>query len=426
MSRIGNAWRALRGASGVETKGFLTSEEAFAIFGAINTASGISISAEVALRVPAVLSATRAISEAVGQLPLTLYRRSANGTKKALAPSEHPVARVLERPAPWIGDTEFRRQMQADVLLHGNAYAVVVKVNGEPRELHRIDPRLVSVTYDIFTAEPHYRIGIATDGAREYSWSEVLHLRALGTNGAIGIGILTLAKEAIALALILETHAAKLFSRGAKPSGVLETPKVLSPKVVKQLRESFEAAHSGAEQSGNTLVLEEGMKFTSTQLTSVDSQFLQLREFSILEIARACRVPPHMVGALDKTTHSNVEELGSQFLTFTLAPWLAIWEDAIERTLIDPAEQDELCAEFDTIGIARADIEKRMAAYQSGIQSGVLLLNEARALEGLPPVEGGDTPMRSVQVEPLTAINPSTEVVPPAMLPAPSKLRAAA
>lgn len=376
------------------------------------TLSGLSISAENALRVPSVANATKAIADAIGQLPLGLYRRNPKGGKTLIQAADHPIAQLIEQPSPWVGKTEFRRQLAADCLLLGNAYAVVVRVNGEPRELHRIDPRLVAVTFDIWTNEPTYRIGIAPNAAREYAWTDMVHIRALGLNGVTGLGIVETAREAIALALVLEAHATQLFSRGAKPSGLLETAKTLSPEAVKRLRESFQETSGGVDRAGRTLVLEEGMIFKPIQLTSTDSQFLQLREFAVLEIARAFRVPPHLLQMLDRTTHSNAEELGAEFLALTLSPWLSIFEDSFHRTLIADDDKNELSFGFETAAIARADITKRFAAYSAGIESGVLTLNEARGLEGLPPVEGGDTPMRSVQTIPLSAVDPATQGAP--------------
>lgn len=379
----------------------LSSPAALEIFGAPATTSNLPMDALSAMRVPALQQGVKLISEAVATLDCQLFREGADGRER-VAPKDHPVARLLERPNPWTGETEFKRQLVADFLLWGNGIAPVSRVRGEPRELHRADPRAVNIIVDMTTGEPSYGVAMQAGGTRDYRWQDVIHLRNASLDNARGLGIVHLGAAAIVLALTLEGHADSLFARGARPGGVLEMPGRMSKEIMERLRVSFSNIYSGVHNSGKTAILEQGVKFQALQLASTDAQFLENRKFQILEVARLLNIPPVLLGDLEHATLNNAAELSQAFLDRTVAPIIELFEDALERTLLTDEERDAGYAiEFDVTNFVRADVEKRFGAYKSGIESGVLLLNEARDREGLGPVEGGDQPMRSVQTIPL-------------------------
>jgi HK97 family phage portal protein len=379
----------------------LSSPAALELFGAPASGSGVHVDALTALRVPAVAAGVKLISEAVATLDVHLIRGTATGREKVAA-TDHPASRVLERPVPWLGETEWKRQIVADAVLWGDGLALVNRVRGEPRELPRIDPRSCSIVVDLATGEPRYGVALQEGGTQEFSYADVVHLRGPTLDGAKGLGLVNLGAEAIALALILEGHATKLFSRGARPAGVLELSGKATKDILDRLKESFAAIYGGTHGAGRTAILEQGTKFTPLQLSSVDAQFLELRRFQTLEIARLLNIPAVLLNDLEHATLNNSATLAQLFLDRTIAPILELFEDALERVLLTEEERDGgYCIEFDTSNFVRADLDKRFAAYKSGIESGVYLLNEARDREGLPPVKGGDQPMRSVQTIPL-------------------------
>ena len=393
----------------------LASPDVLSIFGVTPSASGVAVDAMAALRVPAIQNGVRVIAEAVGQLDLQLFRNDGTGPKR-VEPKDHPVARVLERPNPWTGAFEFQRQLTLDSILWGDGLALIVRVGGEVRELHRIDPRSCTINVNLTTTEPEYTVSMQNGGSYVYGYRDILHLRNLTLDGVRGLGLVHLAKETIGLSIVLQRHAAKLFGRGARPSGVLEYAKTLSEQVAKRLKAQFEGQHGGAENAGGTLVLEEGMTFKPMTFSSTDAQFIEMRRFEVLEAARLLKLPPHLLADMQFSAgRANVEDLGMQFLSGVLSPILELYEDAIERTLLTDEERDSYCVEFDESDLIRADTEKRFAAYKTGTETGVYTINEARAKEGLPPIEGGDTPMRSVQSQPLGAASPDpSPAVPPA------------
>lgn len=385
----------------------LSSPAALELFGAPATSSNIPVDALAVLKVPAFNAGIRLISEAIGSLDWRLCREAPDG-RETIAPKSHPVAKLLEQPCPWISETEFKRTLVSDYLIFGNGLAIVARVNGEPREIHRADPRVSNIIQDMTTGEPSYSVAMTEGGTREYGWRDIVHIRNTTLDGTRGLGLVNLAREAVALSLLLESYAAGLFGRGARPSGVLEMPKALSEDALKRLRHSFTAIYAGGDNAGRTAILESGVKFTPLQISSVDSQFIEMRRFQIQEAARLLNIAPTLLADLEHATLNNSAELRQQFLDMTLLPVIELFEDALELALL--SEDDRAAGfeiEIDTSNFVRNDVEKRFGAYKTAIESGAMTLNEVRDREGLPPVDGGDTPMRSVQTLPLHSAAPA-------------------
>ncbi|TVR11935.1 MAG: phage portal protein [Salinarimonadaceae bacterium] len=362
-------------------------EKLLEIFGASpSTSSGVAITPETALRVPSVACAVRTIAESVAQLPVHLYRRDEQTGAKARA-TDHPAYALIHDDAnEWTSAYELKLAIMVDALVRGNGYAFVNRVGGEPREIIRLDPGTVRV--DLSMGAPRYFVRQAS-GEREIAREDVIHIRALSLDGAIGKSPVNLAAEAIGIALAQEGHAGRIFGNGGRPSGVLKAPGKLSAQAADRLRQRWGDVHAGGA-SGKTAVLEEGMDFVPLTFTSVDLQFLELRSFQVIEIARAFRVPPHLLFELGRATWANSEEMGRVFLTYTLMPWLKQWEGALRRALFTREERSTHFAEFLVDDFARADLESRASAYSSLIAARVLNPNEARAMENRAPYEGGE------------------------------------
>ena len=364
------------------------SPELIALFGGAPSAAGVTVTPESSLRCPTVYASVKVLAESVSQLPLHLYRRTDDGGKERA--SDHPLAELLNGMAnEWTDAADFRLAMQTALCLHGNAFAFINRSSGQIIELIHIPTRAVTVLTDSLTLEPSYRIS-SESGVRDYSFADILHLKTLGTEPNVGLSPVMQARDAIGLSMAMEQHAGKLFSQGARPSGVFKYSKTLGPDAMQRLRDSFNAGHAGGENAGRTLILEDGMDFAPLQFTAVDMQFLELRRHQVAEIARVFRIPLHLLQELERATHNNAEAMGQQFLSLTLLPWLKIWEAGIRRALLTPEERKVYFAEFLTDDLARADLAARFAAYAQAVTNGLLSPNEIRASENRTPYPGGD------------------------------------
>ena len=200
-----------------------------------------------------------------------------------------------------------------------------------------------------------------------------------------------MAKNAIGMAIACEEFGAKFFANGANPSGVLEHPGTLKDPA--KVRDSWNAAFGGSSNAHKVAVLEEGLKYTPISISPNEAQFLETRKFQIDEIARIFRVPPHMVGDLEKSSFSNIEQQSLEFVKYTLDPWVSRWEQAMIRSLLSQTEKPIYFLKFNVDGLLRGDYQSRMNGYATARQNGWMSANDIRELENLdriPAEEGGD------------------------------------
>lgn len=220
---------------------------------------------------------------------------------------------------------------------------------------------------------------------------DVLHIPGLGFDGLVGYSPIAMAKNAIGLAIAAEEYGSKFYANGAAPSGVLEHPGTI--KDPSRVRESWQNTFGGSGNSNKVAVLEEGMKYTPISISPNEAQFLETRKFQINEIARIFRVPPHMVGDLEKSSFSNIEQQSLEFVKYTLDPWVIRWEQSIQRTLFTTEEKKSYFVKFNVEGLLRGDYASRMQGYATARQNGWMSANDIRELENLdliPDEDGGN------------------------------------
>ena len=361
------------------------------------TTSGKPVNEHTAMQMTAVYSCVRILAEAVAGLPLHLYKYTASGSKeKALS---HPLYFLLhDEPNPEMSSFVFRETLMTHLLLWGNAYAQIIRNGkGEVIALYPLMPNRMSVDRD-YSGALYYTYTRYSDEAPTMNGmtvtlrpSDVLHIPGLGFDGLVGYSPIAMAKNAIGMAIACEEYGAKFFANGAAPGGVLEHPGTI--KDPQKVRDSWNAAYQGSSNSHRVAVLEEGMKYQSIGISPEQAQFLETRKFQINEIARIFRVPPHMVGDLEKSSFSNIEQQSLEFVKYTLDPWVIRWEQAISRSLLRPDEKKLYFAKFNLDGLLRGDYVSRMNGYATARQNGWMSANDIRELENLdriPPELGGD------------------------------------
>ena len=359
--------------------------------------AGKNVTERSAMQMTAVYSCVRVLSEAVAGLPLHVYKyRSDGGKEKAL---NHPLYFLLhDEPNPEMTSFVFRETLMTHLLLWGNAYAQIIRNGkGEVVALYPLMPNRMTVDRDE-NRRLYYKYYRGNDEAirsKEYeiilSPYDVLHIPGLGFDGLVGYSPIAMAKNAIGLAIATEEYGAKFFANGAAPSGVLEHSGTL--KNPDKVRESWNATFGGSHNANKVAVLEEGMKYTPISISPEQAQFLETRKFQINEIARIFRVPPHMVGDLEKSSFSNIEQQSLEIVKYTLEPWLVRWEQSMVRSLLTPSEKREYFIKFNVDGLLRGDYASRMSGYATARQNGWMSANDIRELENLdriPAEEGGD------------------------------------
>ncbi len=376
-------------------------EELLQLFGALPFKPGLPISGERALDVPAVQGATRLLAETVAALPCHLFRRGAEGAKSR-ADDDRRYDLLHDRPAPWLTAPEVFESLVTDAIVFGHGFAVAARVQGEVRELYSVPRKAMTVEAEV-GEEPVYRLRTKT-GERTYSRTDVVHLTI-----ANGRGLVHPARNTIGLLASLTEYMSSLFRGGARPSGVVEIPSTMDAKS----RDNFQKALEGVDKrgAGAILRLPAGAKFTPTQFSSVDLQTVEIWRLGVLEICRAFRVPPSMLGEMTQATYGNAENSLREFLTLALHPILKRLEGALEIVFLNDDERRTHFIEFVTDDLARADLKTRMEAFTKAVGGPWLLANEARGADNRPPVEGGDVLRTPVNMAPAGA-NPSNQEPP--------------
>ena len=361
------------------------------------SASGKQVNERTSMQMTAVYSCVRILSEAVASLPLNVYRYTDTGGKEKAF--DHPLYRLLhDEPNPEMSSFIFRETLMTHLLLWGNAYAQIIRNGkGEVIALYPLMPDRMTVDRDS-NGRLYYKYRKSNDdaptmesGVVSLAPSDVLHVPGLGFDGLVGYSPIAMAKNAIGLAIAAEEYGSKFYANGAAPSGVLEHPGTLKDPT--RVRDSWNSTFGGSSNSHKVAVLEEGMKYTPISISPNEAQFLETRKFQINEIARIFRVPPHMVGDLEKSSFSNIEQQSLEFVKYTLDPWVIRWEQALYRTLLSEEEKKTFFFKFNVEGLLRGDYQSRMQGYATARQNGWMSANDIRELEDLdriPAELGGD------------------------------------
>jgi len=345
---------------------------------ASKTSAGISVNANNAIRVSAVMACVKVISESVGQLPVNLYRRMPEGGKEKAV--DHPLYSVLhDLPNDFMTSGELFETACVNLGLGGMAYHWIERDGrGRIRSVEPIEPYKVRVWRNEGSGSVFYKLdGDNTPVPAEKIW----RIRGWGSDKYVGLPPIDVSREAIALSIAGEQRAASMHKNAALPSGVVKTAGGMGPEALKLLKAHFAQTYAGSSEHGNTLWLDAGMEFTPLSHDADKSQFMESRRFQLQEIARGYRVPLHMIGDLDRATFSNIEQQSIEFVVYTLGPWLRRIEQSITRDLILPSERGQYFCKFNVNSLLRGDILARYDAYNKAILSGWLNRNEVRELE---------------------------------------------
>ena len=362
------------------------------------TTSGKPVNERTAMQTTAVYACVRILAEAVASLPLHVYEYQDDGGKKLV--HDHPLYYLLhDEPNPEMTSFVFRETLMSHLLIWGNAYAQIIRDGaGRVLGLYPLLPDKMDVQRDdrgniyyVYSRNSDENPMFKEYGDIRLKAEDVFHIPGLGFDGLIGYSPIAMAKNAVGMTLACEEYGARFFANGANPGGVLEHPGVL--KDPSKVRESWNSVYRGVNNAHKIAVLEEGMKYQQIGIPPEEAQFLETRKFQINEIARLYRIPPHMVGDLDKSSFSNIEQQSLEFVKYTLDPWVIRWEQSLQRSLLLPGEKGKYFIKLNVDGLLRGDYQSRMNGYAVGRQNGWFSANDIREMENMNPIpdeQGGN------------------------------------
>ena len=351
------------------------------------SSTGMSVTADSAMRVTAVYRAVNILAQTYASLPIGVYRKLENNGK--VRDFNHPLDQVLTRsPNKWQTSFEWREMMAGHFALRGRCYSEIISSGGKSvSELIPLHPDRVRP----FRA-PDGRLAFAyspANGGQRIILQDEMHFMhglSTGPDGITPLSPIGVCREAIGLALATEEHGARLFGNGTRLGGVLKMSGHLKDDAARlSLLKSWKEAYSGLRNTGKTALLEDGLDWQALGMTNEDAQFLESRKMQIAEIARIFGVPLHMLAELDRSTNNNIEHQGMEFVTHTVRPGAVRREEAMERDLLSGSSTLTHCIYFDLDGLMRGDSAARAAFNGSMLQNGVFNRNEVRISEGKNP-----------------------------------------
>lgn len=385
--------------------------------------SGAFVTPQTALGLTAVYAAVHVGSRDTAALPLAVYEKLPQGGLSLAA--GHPLNEILQ--VAFDAETDAfrgRRDSMAHVLGWGNGYLEIERSgrDGQVQALHLLHPaKTLPKRSD--KGALYYEL----DNSRRLAPEDCLHFAALGFDGLRGYSPITLCRQAIGAALAVEQFAAAFFGNSAIAKGVLSHPQKLTEEARNNLRRSVNEIHQGAQNAHQFLLLEEGMGYTQTSIPPEDSQFLQTRQFGVVDVARLFSMPPHKLGDYSQAHLANVEESNLDYLSATVVGWVTMLESQYNWKLLTASDRQRYVIRHDFSALLRGNTAARAAYYQIMRNTGAFSANDIRRAEGrnpLPPDAGGDTYIVQGQYVPLDQLGKKPEA-PPAEPVTASRLAAA-
>lgn len=375
------------------------------------SASGATVNERTAMQMTAVYACVRVLAESIASLPLHLFRREDNGNR--VKDEKSGLYFLLhDEPNPEMTSYIFRETLMTHLLLYGNAYAQILRNGrGDILGLYPLMPNRMSVERGddgrLFYRYTRYDSEALADKDSTVilTPADVLHIPGLSYDGLVGLSPIAACRNAVGAGLSADEYSSRYYANGAAPMGVLEHPGLI--KQPDKLRESWNAAFGGTRNAGKVAILEEGLKFTPISISPQDSQLLETRKFSVEEICRIFRVPPHLVQDLERATFNNIEQMSLDFVIYSLMPWVCRWEAALQRSLLKPEEKRNYEIRFNLDGLLRGSYESRMRGYQTAVNTGIFSVNDCRRLENmdiLSAEDGGDIHMVQGAMMPLSMV----------------------
>jgi len=359
-----------------------------------------SVSVDSALQISAVFACVKVLTESIAQLPWIVYERLGEYGEKGSKPAyNYGLYDVLHnRPNLWQTPFEYKSMIVGHAVIRGNHYSQIISgKRGYVDQLVPLNPDRMEV-FQLKDTTLLYKYRRPNGDVIDFTQDEIFHVRNMPMDGIIGLDPVSYARRNLSLAQNAETHGLAFFRNGARPGGVLKSPKPLTRETVDTLRRTWNEIHQGSRNYSKVAILEDGLDYKELGITNENAQFLETRNFQLRDIARMFRVPPHKIADLERATFSNIEHQALEFITDTIGPWMRCIEDASHRDLV--VDNNKYYTKFRPEAMLRGDIVTRYRAYQTGLQCGWLSVNDIRRKEDMNPIESGDTYVQMANLMP--------------------------
>ena len=388
------------------------------LWGISTNPNHITVTDSSALGLSAFWAAVTLISEAMCTMPIKVWKRTKAGGRDWA--DQHPSNYCLTKTTNgWQTPSVFKSFAQSCLLMNGNFVGEVIRNGrGQCSSIRHWLPRntMYGVNSD---GDPMYGVmGNAYQSptlpivewknyqlptAEWFEYPEVVHLKGFGSDGYLGRSVLASARSSLGLSMTVEKFGDRFFTHG-RPVGFLAKDGSLTKQQRDQIRQEWKEMYEGVQNALNVGVLSNGLDWVSMGFNSNDAQFLQSRQFQVLEIARWFRISPHMLGDLSQVTEANIEQLMLHFIQFTLLPWMTRWEEELNLKLFTPMEQFSYYVQFDIDAFLRGDKLTQAKVDTENLRNGQRTIEETRLRDGFNPYEDGSGKIPLVMASQLSTL----------------------
>lgn len=356
--------------------------------------SGVLVSEQATVGITAIWRGLSIIASSIGSMPKHVVEEDDNGNISMR--KSHPLYYIINsEPHPYYTSFDFFAALMYQTILRGNGIALI---NRSARSQRPTSFRLIE-NKDVISILP----GTGDKGDMVFykikgfdapiPHTEIIHIKNTTANGVEGLDVLKIHFDNFGLDLASRNTASTFYKNGAQLSGILTTDQVIAPEQRESMEKSWNAKYSGAGASGKTPVLTGGLKYQSIAASPADAQLLDSRQFNVYEAARIIGISPHLLFALDRANFSNIETLSLEFAKYTLSHWVNRLEEEFNRKIFRQSERGRVKVNLNMDAFMRGDAKARGEYIQNLILSGVITVNEARRMEGINSVEGGNVRM---------------------------------
>lgn len=344
------------------------------------------------------------MSETVAKMPWKLYQNTETGIKE---PDETEVAYLLKhRPNPFMTPTVFWNAVEMNRNHYGNAYVYVRRQFKRKRyggEMKTLDLWIMpSDCVQIIVDDQGYFGGIGkiwyrySDrySGRQYIFGtdEVLHFKTSHSiDGITGLPVQYILKQTVEGVIESQKFLNNLYKNGLTAKATLEYTGDLNDEAKTKLVQVFERYGAGSQNTGKILPVPLGMKLTPLDIKLTDSQFVELKKYSALQIAAAFGIKPNQINDYEKSSYSNSEMQQLSFYVDTMLFVLKQYEEEVNYKLLTEEEEEVgMYYKLNEKVLLRTDSKTQMEILRSASDSGIYSKNEARRKLDMQDKEGGD------------------------------------
>lgn len=397
--------------------------QAYTVYGHIGDPGTTTINEYSAMTIPAFMRGVRFLSETLAGLPKQVFRKSGPSVRQR--DHTHYLDNLInDSPNDMVDAVNFWTSIYHAAIVHGNGYALITRDRvGNVAALYNLPPEVITPWRA--DGKQYYAFSVDGEKPQAIDGSEILHVQGFGSDGMRGYPIVQLMMQSLRIGKAAETYAANYFSQGGNVGGTIENDNELTTEQIADLRLQVNQQAHGPTNAHKWLVLSNGNKAKPLALQNDQAQMLETRQFSVLDVARALSVEPFVLYEYGRATWGNLEQMGTALVRYSLLPWILKTEQQLNRKLFNPGERSSgFYFGINVDSLTRADHQQLIADAVKRSGGPYMTVNEERALQDLPPVQGGDVIRTPTNEVPLGS--QATTPTVPEVVPEPKPVQAAA